>query len=274
MTLQTLITGYCTAEESHFMQGGARGKQIRCPARVYVFTHPTQGVILFDTGYAPRVFTASEKFPYSLYRRATPIFTRPEEAAVTQLAALGISSSDVRHVIVSHFHADHISGLLDFPQAKFIATSAGFADISERHGFGALRRAFLPELLPSDFAERACLLTQFADDPLAELGPTYDLFGDGLLLAVPLPGHARGQIGLLARTSNQGAVLLVADAAYSQRAIRENRPPHPITALFADDYKAGTRTLAALHTFAQAHPNITLYPTHDPLPEDGDGAIA
>lgn len=267
MTLQMLVTGYCLADESHFLQGGVRGKQVRCPARVYVFTHPTQGVILFDTGYAPRIFTAAAKFPYSLYRRATPIFTSPEESAVNQLAGLGISASDVRHVIISHFHADHIAGLLDFPKAQGIVSLSAMNDVMGRSGFGALRRAFLPDLLPTNFHQEAWKLAKFPDEPLTALGPTKDLSGDGLLLAVPLPGHARGQIGLLARTSNLGTVFLVADAAYSVKAIQENRPPHPITALFADDYKAGKRILTALQAFAQAHPEITLCPTHDPLPE-------
>jgi glyoxylase-like metal-dependent hydrolase (beta-lactamase superfamily II) len=265
--LQTLVTGYCLADESHFMQGGVRGKQVRCPARVYVFTHPREGVVLFDTGYAPRVFTASERLPYRLYRRITPIFTRPEEAALHQLAALGIAPGDVRWIIASHFHADHIAGLLDFPQARFVASVEGLADVTGRSSWGSLRRAFLPELLPPDFAHRARLLARsgFTDEVLPELGPTSDLFGDGLLLAVPLPGHARGQMGLLARTT-EGEALLVADAAYSRRAIRENRPPHPITALFADDYRAGVRTLAALQAFAQAHPDVALHPTHEPFP--------
>ena len=260
MTFRLLSTGYCLADESHVLQGGRRGHQIHCPARVGLFEHP-QGRVLFDTGYAAaHLFAAAARFPYSLYLRATPVFTSPEESIAAQL------TSDVDEVIVSHFHADHISGLKDFPRARFVCTAEGYVDVKTRRGGRALHRAFLPELLPPDFEARTTLLGEFTGPELAPFGPTHDLFGDGLLRLVRLPGHAHGQLGLLAQTDT-GAVFLVADAAYTRRSIHENRPPHPITNLFADDARAVRHTLGLLHAFSLANPEVRLYPTHDAEPD-------
>ena len=95
------------------------------------------------------------------------------------------------------------------------------------------------------------------------LGASHDLFGDGSLRLVNLPGHARGQIGLLAHTA-QGDDFFVADGAWLSRAIREERPPAHTTKLIVDDWGAVQRTLLNLHAFAQAQPTWRLIPTHCP----------
>lgn len=261
MTFRMLTTGYCLADESHVLRGGRRGVSVQCPARVGVFEH-AQGPVLFDTGYAAlHLFAAAKNFPYGLYLRATPLFTTPEESLAAQLQREGLRPEAVHTILISHFHADHIAGLKDFPSARFVTSAEGFDDVKDRRGWSALKRAFLPELLPADFTERVTLLGGFTGPELAPFGPTHDLFGDGLLRLVRLPGHARGQLGLLAQTDG-GEIFLVADAAYSRQAIRENRPPHPITHLFTDDSRAGRETLSRLHAFSVAHPEIRIYPTH------------
>ena len=111
--------------------------------------------------------------------------------------------------------------------------------------------------------DEATLLDCFDGPPLPHLGPTYDVFGDGTLRLVPLPGHARGQIGLFAETS-RGRFLFAADACYLTRSIAERRPPHRITNLFADDARAVRVTLDRLHAFHRACPDVTIVPTHCP----------
>ena len=266
MKFRSFATGYCLADESHVLRGGKKGTSVRCPARAYLFDHP-QGRVLFDTGYAAHhLFAAAARFPYRLYLRATPVFTCPGDALSVQLSAEGVAPETISRILVSHFHADHIAGLKDFPRARFVASAEGYEDVKNRRGPSALRRAFLPALLPEGFEERTELLGEFTGPDLPPFGPTHDLFGDDLLRLVRLPGHARGQLGLLAVTDD-GPVFLVADAAYSRRAIREIRPPHAVTNLFVDDAAAVRETLAKLHAFASDHPQIRLFPTHDP---DGD----
>ena len=257
-----LDTGYCLASESMMIQGGRRAT-VECHALVALLHHPERGWILWDAGYAPHMLAETERLPFRLYRRMTPLRLRPELAAAAQLARFGLAPADIDTIIVSHFHADHVAGLRDFPAARFVASRAGYGDFASRRGFSALRRGYVPALVPADFAARAQLLDAPSGPPLPGLGPAHDLWGDGSLLLVALPGHARGQIGLLAHTE-RGRVLFAADGAWMRRAYRELRPPHPITNLLVDDASAVRDTLAALHAFALACPDVTIVPTHCP----------
>jgi glyoxylase-like metal-dependent hydrolase (beta-lactamase superfamily II) len=206
---------------------------------------------------------ATRRLPYRLYRLATPLHIEANLAAASQLPRFGLSPSDIGTVIISHFHADHIAGLRDFPHARLVATKAAYTDVKVRRGMSALRRAFIPSLLPADFVRRATLISRFDGPTLPGLGGTHDLFGDGSALLVPLPGHARGQAGMLASTE-RGPVLFAADGCWLTRQVRERRPPHPITHLFADDPHAVRSTIDGLHAFMLARPDVAVVPTHCP----------
>ncbi len=244
------------------IQGGRR-QQVACHALVALLQHPTHGWILWDTGYASHMLTETARFPYRLYRWATPLHLQPALTVAAQLTRFGLQPSDIGTIIISHFHADHIAGLRDFPQARFVATAAGYTHFQGRTGLAALRCGYLPALLPTDFAKRATLLPEFTAPALPALGATHDLFGDGTMRLVQLPGHARGQIGLFAHTT-EGDYFFVADGAWLTRSIRENRPPSRLTDLIVDDPVAVRRTIANLHDFALSQPDWQIIPTHCP----------
>lgn len=257
-----LDTGYCLAWENHVIQGGQH-RRIHCHALVALLRHPQHGWTLWDAGYAPRLLEVTQHLPFSLYRRATPLCLQPELAVIAQLPRFGLEPGDISRVIISHFHADHIAGLRDFPRAALITSQTAYADILPRRGLNALRRGYIPVLLPDDFGERAMLLTAFTGTVLPGLGATHDLFGDGTLQLVALPGHAHGQIGMLAHTAN-GDILFAADGCWLTRSIYEQRSPHRITSLFVDDFKEVRTTINHLHTFAQSYPTVRIVPSHCP----------
>jgi glyoxylase-like metal-dependent hydrolase (beta-lactamase superfamily II) len=290
-----LDTGYCLAHEHILIQGGAR-KEVACHSIVALLGHPQHGWLLWDAGYAPHMLTATAHFPYSLYRLATPLRLRPELAAAAQLGRFGLTPHDIRAVIISHFHADHLAGLRDFPASLFVALPEAYASVAKASGLKALRKAFIPSLLPPDFGARLSLpgayaapsdrsqsffgytktapwgegrgevarsAPAFGGEPLPGLGPTHDLFGDGSLVLVRLPGHARGQMGLLACT-DKGPIFFVADSCWLAQSVRKNRGPSAVGNLIADNAGAAAATIAALHTFAQARPDVLIVPSHCP----------
>lgn len=257
-----LDTGYCLAREKYILQGGSR-RMVACHSLVALLRHPEHGWLLWDTGYAPRMLEVTRRLPFALYRVATPLRLQSELAVVAQLPRLGLHASDIRHVLISHFHADHIAGLRDFPDAIYIASQRAYSDVATRRGLSALSRAFIPALLPEQFERRATLLPAFGGKTLPELGATHDLFDDGSLLLVDLPGHACGQIGLLARTT-RGRILFAADGCWMRRSLRENRPPSRLTNLFVDDPAMQRTTMQRLRAFVQAQPDVLLIPSHCP----------
>lgn len=262
VSYQLLDTGYCLASEHLMVQGGKR-KTIRCHATAVLIEHPEKGFVLFDTGYAPRVMQCMCRFPFSIYRRATPIVHRENQSVKHQLHRLGLQTRDIGHIVISHFHADHIGGLIDFPKANLIASKEGFWDVMDRRGLRALQKAFIPELLPKNAKTRIQTIEQFNGVPLGPLGPTHDLFGDGSLRLCRLPGHAKGQLGLWAQTP-QGETLFVADGCYLSQSFRENRPPSRLTSAFCDNFGSVVQTVRKLHDLHSQYPQLDMVPCHCP----------
>lgn len=123
VTLHVLRVGACRHLECMAIRGG-RWKSIEFPALCGLIQHPEQGWLLYDTGYASHFFEATQSFPERLYRGALPVVLPPDDMLVRQLAGFGLTTADINRVMISHYHGDHIAGLRDFPNARFIGLRA------------------------------------------------------------------------------------------------------------------------------------------------------
>lgn len=262
-----LLTGACRHPQAMTMRGGT-WRPVAFPAVAMLLIHPDEGPILFDTGYDPAFLRATARLPEALYRWTTPVSMPAGADAASQCRALGHDPADIRHVILSHFHGDHVAGLHAFTRATIHCARAGLEDLRRRGRLAATRRGLLPALLPADLATRARF---FEDAPRAALprdfqpfGDGADLLGDGALIAIELPGHCPGHWGLALNDARWGSHLLVADAAWSSRAIRENRPPPALTTALMGDTGQARATLDALHRLAVRNPELRLTPCHCP----------
>jgi glyoxylase-like metal-dependent hydrolase (beta-lactamase superfamily II) len=235
----------------------------RCfPSQAYLL-ETTQGYVLWDTGYASHFNDASSRGIYRLYPAVTPVSFDASQSMVHQLRARGIESGEIHTVILSHFHADHMAGLLDFPRARVIASAAGWEAVRGKTGIAALRQAFLPGLMPRDIDARL----SFAESTprvalpsaLAPFSEAFDILRTGEVLVVPLPGHAPGHLGAFVQTE-MGWVLLAADAAWAHEAYTQLTGPSELSFLIQDSrkgYYATLRQLKALHDSGAARIALT-----------------
>jgi glyoxylase-like metal-dependent hydrolase (beta-lactamase superfamily II) len=257
--------GFCTCPEHFTLQRGSRRK-IRFPAMFVLFEHPRFGAMLFDTGYSYRFFEETLHFPNRLYRMLTPVTLHEEQLAINQIAALNLRATDISKIFISHFHADHIAALGDFPCAQYIYLPQAFTSVRNRHGLSALSRAYLPGLIPVDFSERSKPIDLSTIRPLpSEYAPFtcgFDLLGDGSLLAVELPGHAAGQMGLFAHDESGTTYFFIADAAWLIESVIENHLPHWLASFFFSDSQAYRTTLANLHRFHKSRSDVIIIPSH------------
>lgn len=147
------------------------------------------GLVLVDSGLGLRdaESPASRFGPARFYVR--PVFD-PSEAAVNQIRRLGFQPSDVRHIVITHFDADHVGGLADFPWAQVHLTDA--------EAFGALHPKTLVErqrYLPAGYAHGPVLVGHSPSSGESWRGfpaaKELTEVADGIVL-ISLPGHTRG----------------------------------------------------------------------------------
>jgi glyoxylase-like metal-dependent hydrolase (beta-lactamase superfamily II) len=260
-----LKVGHCSHPECIAERGG-RLASVRFPALVGLLIHPERGPMLFDTGYSDAFFQATRTFPERLYRWVTPVSLATNETLAVQLAQRGYSVGDIRHLFISHLHADHVAGLIDFPHAQIFAMRAEVRSMLRRSRIGALRRGFLRGLLPTDFEGRLHFIEDMTRASLpASMRPFtegFDLLGDGSVIGVALPGHTEGQMGVLFRTRDERNVFLVADSCWSLAALRDDRPPTWIASqLFADKH-AYLSTFAGLRELLGTRSDLLIVPSH------------
>lgn len=118
-----------------------------------------------------------------------------------QLGQLGLKLDDIDIVGVSHMHGDHVGQASEFPQARLIVGKGDFEQSAGKDDpFGPWRGAGKPVTLASG---------------------DVDIFGDGSVVALRLPGHTPDHLVLLVKLKS-GHVLLSGDLYHSAIA-REKR---------------------------------------------------
>ncbi|WP_291844563.1 MBL fold metallo-hydrolase [Maricaulis sp.] len=245
------------APEFLVLQGGRR-RMLDIPVRYGVFRHTKVGTCLIDTGYSARVTGGTRSLALRIYNA----LLRPR---LTDQALPG-ARPDASTIILTHLHADHIAALRDYPGARILADRTALEHYLAM-GSRRLRHGVFAELLPDNVLERVEDIHDLrqARAPLG-LGPGRDVFGDGSVLAVPLPGHMRGHVGLCFARFDP-PLLYAADAQWLHRAVMEDRLPGPPAAWVYDDAATTRDSARRIRAFVEKGGQVVY--CHDPdIPAD------
>lgn len=192
----------------------SRKHKISLPLTCYLVEHP-KGLILVDTGWHPLVRNSPVKALGVMQSMLSKVQLPEGKAAVEQLQRLGYKPADIDYLILTHLHADHVSGLKTLSDAKRILVS----DIE-------LKTAKRNPIVYTSAMWSGIDLETFSFEP-AQTGPeklAFDLFKDGSVQLISTPGHTAGLTSLIVRSGAQ-FVLLCADVAYSARSWQEQVLP-------------------------------------------------
>jgi len=193
MKMHFLSGGRLRMRKNIFLPSAERGETIELPVSSALMRHG-QANVLFDTGCHPSVAENAEARWGGLAKLMTPIM-QPGEHVLSGLAALGLAPADIDVVINSHLHPDHCGCNEFFRKATFLVHAeevvAARAPNSEAAGY-----------LLADWDQPM---------PVDEVAGQRDVFGDGRIVLLPLPGHTPGSMGALAQLDRSGTFLLAGD---------------------------------------------------------------
>lgn len=219
------------------------------PIHVYFHAlhHPTKGLFVVDTGVERSYRDAPSETRVSwLIRQAMD----PAEMHVRMPLGeyLEKQPTRLRGVFLTHLHLDHVMGLPDV--ADETPLYAGPSEAGESHWTHLVTRGSIDDHLAGKHALREFAFTPESNAPLRAV---LDVFGDGSLWAIWVPGHTEGSVAYLARTPS-GPVLMTGDACHTRWGWDHQVEP----GTFSSDRARSADSLAQLVALVQQHPNITV----------------
>lgn len=232
---------------------------IRVPINAFVLRH-RDGLVLFDAGMDPSIRSdanyVSSAVGRFLLHRIFRLHIGPDDALNKKLKSLGFAPTDVRKVVISHLHFDHIGGIAEVPHADLLVSSDEWRQLSGPH---PERDWVLREHIELPGAKwRQIEFVPTNDSLLAPFGGCYDVMGDGSMILLPTPGHTPGSMSMLVQTDGVPPLLLVGDLSYDVDLLMKDRVP-------GTGDKAQLRcSFAKVRALKQRLPDLVILPAHDP----------
>lgn len=251
VAIHGIRTGTVQVKKSHFEASGGM-LQIMVdwrwadpmPIYTWVIEHP-EGNILIDTGENVQVqenwyFDCDPTVGF-VNRKILKFELEREMEVGRQLYNLGIYPNDIRWVILTHLHIDHIDGLMYFPRAEVVVSQAEW---SRPHG--AMKCLLPPGLRPNKII--------YESDRY--FSGRYPLTEDGTVKVVATPGHTYGHQSVIFETDEQ-VIFFAGDTSFTQKQLKKEIVPG-----INVDKKASLSTFQSIKALA-AEQSLIYLPSHD-----------
>lgn len=172
------------------------------PIACFLIEHP-KGLILVDTGWHKRVRTEEHKelgLQRLIHRATLPKGQSIDE----QLSKRRILPGDLDYVLLTHLHSDHVSGVRQVKDAKYIFASREEILESNKRVMRYLQKLW-------NDIDLTCF--EFDQTGIGPSGQSYDLFGDKTVQLIHAPGHSVGLFMVKVMNSAGEYILITSDAA-------------------------------------------------------------
>jgi len=193
MKMHVLSGGRLRVRKTMYDANAVRGETMDVPVSCILLRH-SQGNVLFDTGCHPTVAQNAEAHWGGLAKVMMPVM-RPGDNVINALADIGLQCDDIDVVVCSHLHPDHCGCNTFFKRATFVIQAK---EVEAARAPGADKAGYVA----AEWEQSA---------PTETLDGERDLFGDGRIVVIPLPGHTPGSCGVLVALEKSGTFLLASD---------------------------------------------------------------
>jgi len=251
MKMSVLHTGKMYSKAGFAYRGGALGEERIFGMAAILVQHP-QGALLIDAGFGRNVDAHALTTPWlmrktSRYEKETP--------AADQLRAAGLDPAQLRGIVLTHAHWDHVSGLEDFPDVPVWVTQAERDFIASGH---------IAARLAASFGELAYRIYGFTDGPYLGFESSHDVFKDGTVVLVPAPGHTPGSVIAFVTPPGERRYAFVGDLVWQREGIEIPAERPWLSRRLVDADAAQVRHwIVHLHGLAQTVPGLVVVPAHD-----------
>jgi glyoxylase-like metal-dependent hydrolase (beta-lactamase superfamily II) len=192
--MHVLAGGRLRMKKGVYVPTAGRDEMVDLPVMCFLLRHP-QGNVLFDSGCHPSIAETPEERWGGMAKFMTPLHGRSENV-VDELAALGVTPADIDVVVNSHLHTDHCGCNAFFTRATFIVHAD---ELATAQAPDASKKGYLG----IDWQHPM---------PIDAITGQRDVFGDGRIVLIPVPGHTPGSTGALVALDRSGAFFLASDA--------------------------------------------------------------
>src|SRR5262252_6059718 len=193
MKMHILSGGRLRMRKSIYLPDADRSETIELPVSS-ILLREARGNVLFDTGCHPSVVEDAAARWGGLAKLIVPIMG-PDDNVIAGLAALGLAPGDIDVVVCSHLHTDHCGCNAFFTKATVMVHAreleAARSDDGLARGYVAADWGYPLRIAPVT-GER-------------------DLYDDGRIVLIPLPGHTPGTLAALVALDRTGPILLASD---------------------------------------------------------------
>ena len=242
------------SQEGFSVRGGSLRKSLATGLAAFMVEHP-RGRLLIDAGVGRNVAKHLKTTPLLMRAVASLTVKRP---TVDALAARGLGPQDVRGVLLTHSHWDHVSGLEDLREVPVWITPEELAHARSDDAGGRLYRQ-----LEAGGQFQLHELT-FVDAAYGPFTASHDFFGDGSVVAVPMPGHTPGSIAVFVTLPDGRRFLVIGDTSWTREGVDWPAEKPWLTRRMVDHDAAAVRDqLILLHQLQRANPNLVIVPAHD-----------
>lgn len=185
------------------------------PVYCYYIEHP-KGKVLIDTAWSRRMSPAGVLSRRDQIRELGLMlctlnqgYTAVGKTVDEQLKAMGVNTSDLDYVVLTHLDCDHACGLHQVADAKRIIVSEAemrFANKRTPINMVRYKKRWWRDVPVSLFAFNG------HEGPFRE---SFDLFEDGTIQLIHIPGHCEGLVCVKITGADGRYVILTSDGSYS-----------------------------------------------------------
>jgi glyoxylase-like metal-dependent hydrolase (beta-lactamase superfamily II) len=224
-----------------------------------VLVRHAKGDVLIDTGFSPNAEAQMNELPDAARAFGLQIVSgaKNRKPLVDRLSTVGEGPADVARILITHAHYDHLGGAVELAAPIYVAPAEA-AWMAHQ----AKQPTITPPSLVAAVQPRVKSLSYDAG-PYLGFDSSDDIYGDGTIVVVPLPGHTPGSQGVFLKLG-QRRVFLIGDAAdLLEAAVRGLPKSPPIRAATDFEPELADAQTKRISNFHRAHPEIALVPAHD-----------